>query len=145
MVNDTKNALVGGILGAQTQEIGFVTGEVGFWSQWLGRGERWWEQPKLGAVQDKSPRMKDGGECREGTRSGENEGRGRERLAISGSYEQSRAEIRTTLGEKAATAKLNGLWMWDVSRHCIMLLGLLIPNVSADVRGDGCKLWAHAV
>lgn len=55
--------------------------------------------------------MKDGGECREGTRSGENEGRGREHLAISGSYEQSRAEIRTTLGEKAATAKLNGLWM----------------------------------
>lgn len=37
-----------------------MTGEVGLWSQWLGRGERRWEQPKLGAVQDKSPRMKDG-------------------------------------------------------------------------------------
>lgn len=110
-VNVTKNALVGGILGEQTLEMGFVTGVVGLWSHQLGRGERRWEQPELGAVQDKSPRMKDGGECREGNASGENEGRGRERLDISGSYEQSRAEIRATLGEKAATAKLNGVWM----------------------------------
>lgn len=38
-VNVTKNALVGGILGEQTLEMGFVTGEVGLWSHQLGRGE----------------------------------------------------------------------------------------------------------
>lgn len=95
---------------------------------------------RWGAEWDKSPRIKPGRKFSEGTRSGENEGRGRKLPILPFRQVMSGAEIRATLEEKASTAKLNGLPNRNVSGHHVVLLDPLINNASKDAVGDSYKV-----
>lgn len=78
-----KATLTGGTLEGQTVEMGFAAGEFALRSRGIGRGERRGgrgsssDRGCWGAERDKSPGIKPGRKFSEGTRSGENEGRGK--------------------------------------------------------------------